>query len=218
MGQKVNPIGFRLGNLLTWKSRWYADKKQYQNFVLEDRQLRQFLMDKLKTAGINRVDIERSLRTVLVVVSVARPGVVIGRGGAALEALKTEIEKNLQVRANDARAAKVELKVEEVKQPDLSAYLTAQRIADQLIKRYPHRRAVNQALERVRGAGAEGVKIVLAGRVAGAEISRTEKYTQGTVPAQTLRADIDYAQYPALTKYGYVGIKVWIYRGEKEIN
>lgn len=218
MGQKVNPIGFRLGNLLTWKSRWYADKKQYQNFVLEDRQLRQFLMDKLKTAGINRVDIERSLRTVLVVVSVARPGVVIGRGGAALEALKTEIEKNLQVRANDARATKVELKVEEVKQPDLSAYLTAQRIADQLIKRYPHRRAVNQALERVRGAGAEGVKIVLAGRVAGAEISRTEKYTQGTVPAQTLRADIDYAQYPALTKYGYVGIKVWIYRGEKEIN
>lgn len=218
MGQKVNPIGFRLGNLLTWKSRWYADKKQYQNFVLEDRQLRQFLMDKLKTAGINRVDIERSLRTILVVISVARPGVVIGRGGAALEALKTEIGKNLQIRTNDPRASKVELRVEEVKQPDLSAYLTAQRIADQLIKRYPHRRAVNQALERVMGAGAEGIKIVLAGRVAGAEISRTEKYTQGTVPAQTLRADIDYAQHPALTKYGYVGIKVWIHRGEKEIN
>ncbi|MBI4034975.1 MAG: 30S ribosomal protein S3 [Candidatus Chisholmbacteria bacterium] len=218
MGQKVNPLGFRLGNLYTWKSRWYADKRQYKDLVLEDRRLRQVLMEKLKPAGVTLVDIERSLRTIQITVYVARPGVVIGRGGSALEMLKGEVAKSLNIKADDPRALKVDLKVEEVKQPELSAYLVAQRLADQLIKRYPHRRAVSQAIERVMGAGAKGIKIALAGRIGGAEISRREKYTQGTVPTQTLRADIDYAQYPALTKYGYIGIKVWIYKGEGEIN
>jgi len=217
MGQKVNPLMFRIGTLYTWKSRWYADKKQYQNLMLEDRKLRQFLMEKLKVAGITQVEIERSLKTVQVTVNVARPGVVIGRGGAALEMLKKEIARVLGVKRNDAGAVKVELKVEEVKNPDVSAQLVVQRLVEQLIKRYPHRRAVAIAMERVMNAGARGVKIVLSGRIAGAEISRTEKYAKGSIPNQTLRANIDYAQTPALTKYGYIGVKVWIYQGEEEI-
>ena len=217
MGQKVNPLSFRLGVTYTWKSRWYADKKHYQEFVLEDRTLRLFLMDKLKSAGITGVNIDRSLKTIQVTIHVSRPGVVIGRGGQALEMLKGEIAKTLKIKANDPKAPKVELKVEEVKQPELSAQLVAQRISEQLAKRYPHRRAVAGAMERVMGAGARGIKIVLAGRIDGAEISRREKYSQGTVPSQTLRADIDYVQLPSLTKYGYIGIKVWIYKAEKEI-
>jgi small subunit ribosomal protein S3 len=217
MGQKVNPLGFRLGSLYTWKSRWYADKKQYRQFMLEDRKLRLWLMDKLKPAGITRAEIERSLKTVQVTVSVARPGVVIGRGGAALEALKLQLAKVLRITTGKPGSLRLDLRVEEVKNPDLSAQLVVQRLVEQLVKRYPHRRAVATALERVMNAGAKGVKIVLAGRIAGAEISRREKYARGTIPTQTLRADIDYAQAPALTKYGYIGIKVWIYRGEEEI-
>lgn len=217
MGQKVNPLGFRLGNLYTWKSRWYADKKRYQEFMLEDHQLRRFLMNKLKPAGITEVNIGRSLKTIEIILHVARPGVVIGRGGAALEQLKIDIAHQLKLNPKDPRASKVELKVEEVKSPELSAHLVSQRLSNQLIKRYPHRRAVAQTMDRVMSAGAKGIKIALSGRIAGAEISRTEKYSQGTVPTQTLRADINYAQNPALTKYGYIGIKVWIYRGEKEI-
>lgn len=218
MGQKVNPLAFRLGSLYTWKSRWYADKSQYQNFMLEDRLLRKFLMEKLRAAGITQVELERSLKTIQVTVYVARPGVVIGRGGSALEQLKLDIAKVLKIKLGDAGAPKVDLKVEEVKSPELSAQLVAQRLVEQLVKRYPHRRAVAQAMDRVMGGGAKGVKILLSGRVAGAEISRKEKYSRGTVPTQTLRADIDYAQIPALTKYGYIGVKVWIYRAEQTIN
>ncbi len=216
MGQKVNPFGFRLGPLYTWKSRWFADDQSYRDFVLQDAKLRKFLKDRLKLAGINQVEIERSINTTKITLHVSRPGVVIGRGGSSLEELKKEIAKMLNVNPKDPKAPKVEVDVKEVKNPETSAYLVAQRISEQLVKRYPHRRAVTQALERVTSAGAKGVKIVLSGRVAGAEISRTEKYSEGSIPTNTIRADIDYADYPALTKFGYIGIKVWIYKGEKQ--
>jgi small subunit ribosomal protein S3 len=217
MGQKVNPFGFRLGNIYSWRSRWFADKYDYAKQVLEDTKLRRFLMDKLKLSGITKVEIERSINAIRIILHVSRPGVVIGRGGTALEQLKKEVMDLLKINPNDPKSQKVIIDdIVEVKNPDLQARLVAQRIAEQLEKRYPHRRAVSQAMERVMNAGAKGVKIVLAGRIAGAEISRTEKFTQGSIPAQTLRADIDYAQVPALTKSGYIGVKVWIYREEKQ--
>lgn len=217
MGQKVNPHGFRLGKLYSWNSRWFAQGLDYQKFLLEDIKLRKFLMEKLRLAGIVKVEIERSINTIKVIVYVSRPGVVIGRGGSGLETLKKLIAERLNIQTKDKKSAKLSLEVREVKNPDLSAKLVCQRLVDQLVKRYPHRRAVAQAIEKVMAAGAKGVKIVLAGRIAGAEISRTEKYSQGKVPLQTLRADIDYAESPALTKLGYIGVKVWIYKGEKEI-
>lgn len=218
MGQKVNPFGFRLGPLYTWKSRWFADKRSYQNFVLQDVKLRKFLASRLKLAGINHVEIERSINTTKIILHVARPGVVIGRGGSALEELKKEIAAQLLTKKDDPKSSKVEIEVVEVKDAELSAYLVAQRISEQLAHRYPHRRAVSQALERIMSAGAKGAKIVLSGRIGGSEIGRREKYSEGSVPTQTIRADIDYANFPSLTKFGYIGIKVWIYRGEKQTN
>lgn len=215
MGQKVNPRGFRLGVIYKPSSKWYADKTQYRDFVLQDIKLKKFLMDKLTLAGIVRADIERSINVIKITLHVSRPGVVIGRGGANLEILKKDVENFLKNEGGTGNL-KFQLDVKEVKNPDLSAKLVAERIADQLIKRYPHRRAISQAQERVMSAGAKGIKIQLSGRVAGAEIGRTEKYAQGKLPTQTLRADIDYAQVPALTRSGYVGIKVWVYKGERE--
>lgn len=217
MGQKVNPFGFRLGTIYQWRSRWFADKRKYSQQVLEDAKLRNFLMEKLKIAGITKVEIERSINAVRIILHVSRPGVVIGRGGTALEQLKKEVVKLMQINPNDPKSPKVVIDdIVEVKDPELHAQLVAQRITEQLVKRYPHRRAVSQAQDRVMNAGAKGIKIVLSGRIRGAEIGRTEKYTRGSVPTQTLRADIDYAQVPALTKSGYIGVKVWIYRGEKQ--
>jgi small subunit ribosomal protein S3 len=217
MGQKVNPFGFRLGNLYTWRSRWFADKHNYAKQVHEDAKLRRFLTKKLKLAGLTKVEIERSINAIRIILHVSRPGVVIGRGGTALEVLKEEVMRLLKINPNDPKSPKLVIDdIVEVKNPDLQAKLVAQRIAEQLEKRYPHRRAVSQAIDRVMNSGAKGVKIVLAGRIAGAEIARNEKYTRGSVPTQTLRADINYAQIPALTKSGYIGIKVWIYRGEKQ--
>ncbi len=214
MGQKVNPTGFRLGNTFTWKSRWFADAKSYSNQVIEDYKLRQHLLAKLSNAGVVQIDIDRSITTIKVTLYVSRPGVVIGKGGANLEDVKKDIERILNVSKQKKDKVRVDVKVEEIKKPDLSAKLVAERIADQLIKRYPHRRAVTQALEKVMTAGAEGVKIALSGRIGGSEIARSEKYFQGKVPTQTLRANIDYFQAPARTRSGYVGIKVWIYKGE----
>ncbi|MFC1727532.1 30S ribosomal protein S3 [Patescibacteria group bacterium] len=213
MGRKVNPIGFRLGYWQTWKSRWFARKPaQYRENLLEDLKIRKFLMNRLKLAGIVEVRIERFINKMTVTLFVSRPGVVIGRGGTNLELLKKDLfglvslsepEKNLKI------------DVVEVKNPELSAQLVAVRIAEQLERRFPHRRVISKTLERVMMSGAIGVKIFLSGRIAGAEISRTEKYSQGKVPLQTLRAKIDYAQIPALTKFGYIGVKVWIYKGEE---
>ena len=217
MGQKVNPFGFRLGNLYTWRSRWFANKRDYAKQVLQDVKLRRFLMKKLELAGITKVEIERSINAIRIILNVSRPGVVIGMGGTALEQLKGEVMNVLGINPNDPKSQKVVIDdIVEVKDPDLQARLVATRIAEQLEKRYPHRRAVSQAIERVMSAGARGVKIVLSGRIAGAEISRREKYSQGSIPSQTLRADIDYSQVTAFTKSGYVGLKVWIYKGEKQ--
>jgi small subunit ribosomal protein S3 len=213
MGQKVNPIGFRIGQGVNWVSSWFAGSgKVYQKNLLEDVRVREFLMNKLKLAGIVAVEIRRSINKMNIILHVSRPGVVIGRGGTALEELKKELEKIVSVPSPDKN---LELNVVEIKNPDLFAHLIATQIAEQLKRRFPHRRAVAKTIERVMASGAKGVKVVLSGRIAGAEISRTEKFSQGSIPLQTLRAKIDYAQVPALTKFGYIGIKVWIYQGEE---
>lgn len=214
MGQKVNPINFRTGGIFNWKSLWFASKADYAGKVLEDHRLRQYLETSLANAGLVDIEIKRSINKLLVVLSVARPGVVIGKGGSNLEKIKQGIERVVNVAKDKKDKARVELKVEEVKKPDLSAKLVVEKIISQLLARYPHRRAVSQAMEKVMAAGAKGVKIQLSGRIGGAEISRSEKYFQGSVPTQTLRANIDYFEAPAKTRSGYVGIKVWIYKGE----
>lgn len=214
MGQKVNPINFRTGGIFNWKSLWFASKADYANKVLEDFRLREYLETSLNNAGLVDVEIKRSINKLLVVLSVARPGVVIGKGGANLEKIKQGVERVVNVSKDKKDKARIELKVEEVKKPDLSAKLVVERIISQLLARYPHRRAVSQAMEKVMAAGAKGVKIQLSGRIAGAEIGRSEKYFQGSIPTQTLRANIDYYEAPAKTRSGFVGIKVWIYKGE----
>lgn len=214
MGQKVHPTSLRLGSTFTWSSRWFADRKEYSDLILEDKALRGYFASKLSNAGLVRVEIERSLTSIKLILHVARPGVVIGRGGANLEAIKKDVERLLNISKLKKDKVKIDLRVEEFQHPDLSAKLVSERIAEQLMKRFPHRRAVNQALEKVMGAGAKGVKICLAGRIGGAEIGRTEQYFQGKVPTQTIRANIDFFQAPAKTRSGYVGIKVWINKGE----
>lgn len=217
MGQKINPTGFRIGNTFTWKSTWYANASNYSQRVLEDKKIRQFFQEKLSNAGLDRIEIERSINEVKIRLHVSRPGVVIGRGGSNLEQLKNDLARLLKVNPKDPKGQRVTIdEIVEVKQPDLSAKFVTERIIDQLEKRYPHRRAVSQAIERVMNAGAKGVKIQLSGRIGGAEIGRTEKYAEGTVPTQTLRGIIDYYQQPAITKSGKVGIKVWINKGEAE--
>ena len=222
MGQKINPKGFRIGTVFTWSSRWFADSKHYKEFLFEDVDLRKYIFKRLKTAGLEQVDIERSINKMKITLHVSRPGLVIGRGGSGLEESKKAIEKflyewedrrahNLQKKyAGDTGKSKIEIAVEPVKEPNLSAYLVATTIADQLARRIPHKRACNQAIERVMGAGAKGVKVALAGRIAGAEIARREKFSAGTVPLSTIREYVDFAAVPSLTKSGYIGVKVWI--------
>lgn len=217
MGQKIHPTGFRIGSTFNWKSTWFATSADYAQRVLEDKKIRDFFEGKLASAGLDRVEIERSINVIKIKLHVSRPGVVIGRGGANLEELKKQLARLLKINPKDPKGMKVSIdEIIEVKNPDLSAKFVAERIADQLIKRFPHRRAVSQALERVMSAGAKGVKIQLSGRVGGAEIGRSEKYFQGSVPTQTIRANIDYYEGPARTKSGLVGIKVWINKGEVE--
>lgn len=214
MGQKVNPFGFRLQDSKQWKSRWFArDPKQYRENILEDYKIRRYLMDKLALAGIVEARIDRSINKMKITLVVSRPGVVIGRGGSGLELLKQELVKMVSLPEPEKN---LEIDVEEAKEPELSARLVATRIAQQLEKRMPYRRVADKAVERVMSAGAKGVKIALAGRVGGTEVGRTETFKKGAIPLQTLRADIDYAQVPALTRFGYVGVKVWIHKGEKE--
>lgn len=216
MGQKVNPTAFRLGILYKPSSRWYAGSADYSGLVLQDIKIKEFVMDRLKLAGIDSVVVSRSINVIKIVIHAGRPGVVIGKGGANLGLLNKELETFLK-QIGAGGAVKFELDVKEIKNPDLSAKLVGERIAEQLIKRYPHRRAVAQAQERVMAAGAKGVKLQLSGRIGGAEISRSEKYATGSIPTQTLRSDIDYAKVPALTRSGYIGIKVWIYKGEASL-
>ncbi|MBI1919173.1 30S ribosomal protein S3 [Candidatus Microgenomates bacterium] len=211
MGQKVNPKSFRLGPVYTWESRWFANKKRYQEIVLEDVKIKKALFDRLKIAGLCRVEIERSINSLTITLYVARPGVVIGRGGTGLEDLKKFLVQILGAK-NTKSAPKIDLRVEPVKEPNLEAYLVASSVVDQLIKRLPYKRILRQMAERVMGQGAKGVRILLSGRIAGAEISRREKIQSGTIPLSTIRAKIDFASVPALTKSGYIGVKVWINR------
>lgn len=216
MGQKINPKVFRIGQLYTWDSRWFATKdKDYQRLVLMDIRLRRALMDKLKVAGIGKVEIERAINKIDIILHVAKPGMVIGRGGQGMEDLKKFILNFLKTVAGNKplvsdKNNKVNIRVEPVKEPNLDAYLMAVSVADQLAKRLPHKRVVKQSLERIMMAGAKGARIRLAGRIAGAEISREEKSQRGALSLGTLRENIDYAQVPSLTKSGYIGVKVWI--------
>ena len=191
MGQKINPTGFRIGTFMPWKSRWFVDDTRYKDYLLEDITIRKALMGKLKLAGITRVEIERLPKSMVIVLIVSRPGVVIGRGGSGLEDVKKFILNTLQaVRGKKITDIKIDLQVNEVKNPELSAYLVASRIVSELERRIPHRRVVAKTIERVMQSGALGVKIILSGRIGGAEIGRTEKYHQGSVPSQTMRENI----------------------------
>jgi small subunit ribosomal protein S3 len=213
MGQKINPIGFRLGIGSPWESRWFAPSGKYSQFLQEDMKLREVLMKKFKTAGITKVEVERAASKLKVIIFVSRPGVLIGRGGTGLTDLKKFLLKILKIKDENA----LEIAPMDIKQPDLSAYLVATGIAEQLARRMPAARVMNQTLDRVMRAGAKGVKVVLAGRIGGAEIARREWKFAGSIPLHTLRADIDFAALPALTKSGYVGVKVWINKGEAKI-
>lgn len=213
MGQKINPTGFRVGTFYPWKSRWFQEGRNYRNNLIEDITLRKALMQKLMLAGIDMVEIDRLPKSIVITMTVSRPGVVIGRGGTGIEDLKKYIVSVLEdVRHKKIKDIKVDLKVNEVKNPDLSAYLVAGRIASDLERRMPYRRVIAKTLDRVMQSGALGVKVVLAGRIQGAEIARREKFHKGSIPAQTMREDIDYAQIPAMTQRGYVGVKVYIHK------
>lgn len=208
MGQKVNPTSFRLQVLKNWQSKWYAKKSEYAKYLGEDLQIRKVIDDKLlKRAGMDRVDIERSHSMVTVIIHSARPGMIIGRGGAGIEELKKQIEK--------IASAPIKLTIEEVKKPELRAQIVADGIASQIERRISYRKAVKTAIEAARQAGAKGVKIVVAGRLGGIEMARAYKEISGSIPLHTLRADIEYGYSTAKTSAGLIGVKTWIYRGEE---
>lgn len=207
MGQKVNPIGIRVGVIRDWDAKWYADDKNYVDLLHEDFKIRKFVKGKLFDSGVARIIIERTGTTkVKVTIHTAKPGIVIGRNGSAIEVLRGELEK--------LTSKSVSISVVEVKHPEANAQLIAESIANALVNRVAYRRAMKQHLQRAVKAGAKGIKIACAGRLAGADIARTEWVTEGKVPLHTLRADIDYGFYEADTTYGLIGIKVWIYNGE----
>lgn len=213
MGQKIHPVGFRMGIGATWKSRWFARGSKYREFISEDLKIRELLMKKLRAAGVSAVEIERAVNKLKIIIFVSRPGVLIGRGGSGLTELKKFLMQELKVKNDNS----LEIMPMELKSADLSAYLLAQSVAEQLARRLPAQRVMNQIIERAMRSGAKGVRVVLSGRIGGAEIARREWKASGTMPLHTLRADIDFAAYPALTKSGYVGVKIWINKGEVEI-
>lgn len=206
MGQKVNPVGFRIGLQYTWSSRWFADSKKYKELLGEDLKIRKTLEEKLKSAGLSKVEIERAADKRSITLHVSRPGVVIGRGGSGLEEIKRLLLKVCDI----IDSSKLEIHVVEVSNPDLDATLIAQWVADQLVRRIPARRIMTQVVERVMRAGAKGVKITIAGRIGGNEIARREQRKDGILPLHTLRAEIDFAKVNALTRSGILGVKVWI--------
>lgn len=206
MGQKVNPKGLRIGIIKDWDAKWFADKKNFAGLLLEDQKIRKHIKQKLYAAGISRVQIERAANKVKVSIHTAKPGIVIGRGGAEVEALRGELER--------MTGKQVNINIVEIKVPELDAQLMAENVAAQLEKRVAFRRAMKQSVSRAMKMGAKGIKISVSGRLAGAEIARTEWYSEGKVPLHTLRADIDYGFAEANTTYGKIGIKVWIYKGE----
>jgi len=206
LGHKVHPIGFRLGIIKGWDSRWYADKT-YKDLLAEDRKLRDIIRKRLANAGISRIEIERVAGTqIAVTIHTAKPGIVIGKSGESVERLRQDLERQTK--------KKVRLSIVEIRTPELDSYLVARSIADQLEKRVSFRRAMKQGVQKTMRAGAKGIKVVMGGRLGGAEIARVEKESEGSVPLQTLRADIDYGLAEAHTTYGVIGIKVWIYHGD----
>lgn len=217
MGQKANPIGLRVGVNVPWRSRWFSEKNLYKENLLEDIEIRRVLTDKLKMSGLTLVEIERLTKSIVIILTVSRPGMVIGRGGTGLEDLKKEVMEVLKRRRKTMpKDLKVDFKVQEVKNPEISAQIVLARIISDLERRIPHRRVVTKTIERVMASGALGVKVVLSGRIGGAEISRREKFHLGSVPAQTLREVIDYAEGPASLKRGYVGVKVYVHKKKED--
>ena len=206
MGQKVNPNGLRVGVIKDWESRWYAKKQDFGNTLVEDYELREYLLKTLAPAGVPKVEIERDAKRVRINIHVAKPGMVIGRGGAEIEKLKADLEKRV--------GKAVSLNIIEIKNPDVNAQLVAESIAGQLERRISFRRALKQSIGRAMKMGAKGIKCQASGRLGGAEIARSETYKEGTIPLQTIRADIDYGFAEAKTTYGRIGVKVWIYAGE----
>lgn len=209
MGQKVNPTGIRLGITKDWTSKWFANTGKYADYLNNDLKVRKFLVKRLKGAAISDIQIERPARNARITIRSARPGVIIGKKGDEVEKLRAEVARMMEV--------PVHLTIEEVRKPDLEAKLVAESIAGQLERRIMFRRAMKRAVQTAMRHGAQGVKVCLAGRLAGAEIARTEKYREGRVPLHTFRADIDYGTAQALTTYGIIGIKVWIFKGETHL-
>ena len=206
MGQKVNPHGLRVGVIKDWDSRWYADDKDFADFLVEDYKIREYLKKKLYNAGVAKIEIERASDRVKVIIFTAKPGVIIGKGGQEIEVTKKELQKFTD--------KKLVLDIKEIKRPDREAQLVAENIAQQLENRVSFRRAMKSSMGRTMKAGALGIKAAVSGRLGGADIARTEFYSEGTIPLQTLRADIDYGFAEADTTYGKLGVKVWIYKGE----
>lgn len=206
MGQKVNPVGLRIGVIRDWESKWYAGK-DFGDLLMEDVKIREHLKNKLKDAAVSKFEIERAANRVNVTIHTAKPGMVIGKGGSEVETLRSELSKI-------AKGKKVHINISEIKHPELDAVLVAESIAQQLERRISFRRAMKQSIQRTLRSGAKGIKTSVSGRLGGAEIARTESYSEGTVPLHTLRADIDYGTAEAHTTYGRIGVKVWIYRGE----
>ncbi|MGN0525066.1 30S ribosomal protein S3 [Eubacterium sp.] len=209
MGQKCNPTGLRIGVIKDWDSRWYAKKGEFGDILVEDYNLRQYLLKSLYSAGVPKVEIERDTKRVRINIHCAKPGMVIGKQGAEIEKLKATCAKKL-----GKDPSEVFINIVEIKQPDLNAILVAQSIAQQLERRVAFRRAVKGAIRNTMRLGARGIKVMVSGRIGGAEIARSETYKEGTIPLQTIRADIDYGTAEAATTYGRLGVKVWIYQGE----
>ena len=205
MGQKVNPIGLRVGIIRDWESKWYADK-DYANLLHEDLKVREYIAQRLNDASVSKVEIERAANRINISIHAAKPGMVIGKGGTEVEALRKAL--------NQLTGKRVHINIIEIKKADIDAKLVAENIARQLENRVSFRRAQKQAIQRSMRAGAKGIKTMVSGRLGGADIARSEQYSEGTVPLHTLRADIDYAHAEADTTYGKLGVKVWIYRGE----
>ena len=209
MGQKINPTGLRIGVIKNWDSRWYARKDAFGDTLIEDHNLREYLLKTLYGEGVPKIEIERDAKRVRINIHCAKPGMVIGKQGAEIEKLKAVCAKKLGKSANE-----VFINIIEIKQPDLNAQLVSESIAQQLERRVSFRRAVKQAIGRTMRLGAKGIKVQVSGRIGGAEIARTEMYKEGTIPLQTIRADIDYGFAEAATTYGRIGVKTWIYQGE----
>lgn len=210
MGQKVHPRGLRLGIVYNWNSRWFfSNKRSFKDSLISDLKIRKALMNKLSFSSVTQIDIERAINRITLVIYAVKVGMIIGRGGKGLEEIKQFVIDNLK-KGEKIKELKIDIKIEPVKKPFLNAYYVSQLVAEKLVRNFPHRSTVHNAMNKVMEAGAKGVKIQLGGRVGGAEISRREKYFLGTIPTSTIREEVDFARYPALTRSGYVGVKVWI--------